>query len=59
MPAEKAFVGRRPKTTYHLTKKGECLLQAISTLFIGSLRRWDKLEQFGNTISHHEKRVGS
>jgi DNA-binding PadR family transcriptional regulator len=24
--AEKAFVGRRPKTTYHLTKKGRAAL---------------------------------
>lgn len=31
--AEKAFVGRRPKTTYHLTKKGRSALsQYLATL---------------------------
>ena len=28
--AEKAFVGRRPKTTYHLTKKGRAALTPLS-----------------------------
>ena len=30
--AEKAFVGRRPKTTYHLTKKGERPSHFLDTL---------------------------
>jgi DNA-binding PadR family transcriptional regulator len=31
--ADKAFVGRRPKTTYHLTKKGQnALAQYLDTL---------------------------
>ncbi len=33
--AEKAFVGRRPKTTYHLTKKGRAAL----THYLDTLQR--------------------